>query len=126
MAADGGGYDHPACRGPEHALKKLVSFYVKYNTDEDMMRTNLERAVAQLRRPEPAPAAVAPREAAGGGPRCAAWAGSSPAAGDVPPPARPGRGRGPVALSAILPERLKRLGGEAAQVLESAMSGETP
>jgi hypothetical protein len=44
----------------------------------------------------------------------------------VPPPARPGRGRGPKALSAILPELLKRLGGEAAKVLESAMSGETP
>ena len=125
LVGDGGGSDHPACRGPEHALKKLANFHVKHNIDEDMMRTNLERAAAQLQRPEPAPA-VAPREAAGGGPRCAASAGSSPASGDVPPSARPGRGRGPKALSAILPELLKRLGGEAAKVLESTMSGETP
>ena len=125
MVGDGGGYDHPACRGPEHALEKLADFHVKHNIDEDMMRTNLERAAAQLQRPEPAPAA-APREAAGGGPRRAPSAGSSPASGDVPPPARPGRGRGPKALSAILPELLKQLGGEAAEVIDSMTSGETP
>jgi transposase len=126
MAADGGGYDHPACRGPEHALKKLSDFHANHNIDEDMMRTNLERAAAQLAPPSGPTAAAAPGEAAGGGPRRAPSAGSSPASGDVPPPARPGRGRGPKALSAILPELLKRLGGEAAQVLESALSGETP
>jgi len=127
MAADGGGYDHPACRGPEHALKKLADFHVNHNIDEDVMRTNLERAAAQL--PSVAPtrgAAAAPGEAAGGGPRRAPSAGSSPASGDVPPPARPGRGRGPKALSAILPELLKRLGGEAAEVIDSLTSGETP
>ena len=44
----------------------------------------------------------------------------------MPPPPRPGRGRGPKALGAILPEWLKRLGGEAAKVLDSMTSGETP
>jgi hypothetical protein len=127
MVADGGGYDHPACRGPEHALKKLKDFHVKHNIDEDMMRTNLERAAVFLPSAEPAPAAAAvSREAAGGGPKCAPSVGSSPAPGDVPPPARPGRGRGPKALSAILPELLKRLGGEAAEVRDSLTSGETP
>ena len=126
MVGDGGGYGHPACRGPEHALEKLADFHVKHNTDEDMMRTNLERAAAQLPPRSGRAAADAPREAAGGGPRRAPSAGTAPASGDVPPPARPGRGRGPKALSAILPELLKRLGGEAAKVLESAMSGETP
>src|SRR5262245_8588934 len=126
MVGDGGGYDHPACRGPEHALEKLADFHVKHNIDEDVMRTNLERAAAQLPPPSGRPAAAAPGEAAGGGPRRAPSAGSSPASGDGPPPARPGRGRGPKALSAILPEWLKRLGGEAAQVRESALSGETP
>src|SRR5262249_61398051 len=92
MVADGGGYDHPACRGPEHALKKLADFHVKYNISEEMMRTNLERAAAQLQRPEPAPAAVAPREAGVGGPRGAASAGASPASGGPAPPARPRRG----------------------------------
>jgi hypothetical protein len=58
-------------------------------------------------------------EAAAGGPTCAA-------SGDPPPSARLGRGRGPKALSTILPELLKRLGGEAAQMLGSALSGETP
>src|SRR6516225_228415 len=85
MVGDGGGYGHPACRGPEHALKKLFDFHVKHDIDEDVMRTDLERAAAQLPRAEPAPAAVASREAAGGVPRCAASAGSSPASGDPPP-----------------------------------------
>jgi transposase len=48
MVADGGGYDHPACRGPGHALKKLADFHATYNIDEHAMRTNLERAAAQL------------------------------------------------------------------------------
>ena len=57
----------------------------------------------------PAPAAVPP-----------------PAAGAPLPPGRPTRRGGPKALGTILPELLKRLGGDAAKVLESAMSGETP
>src|SRR5262249_28098176 len=122
----GGGYDHPACRGPEHALRKVADFHVKHNIDENITRTNLERAAVQLPRADPAPAAAAPGEAAGGGPRRAPSAGTSPAAGAPPPSARPGRGRGPKALGAILPELLRRLGGEAAMVLESAMSGEVP
>jgi transposase len=126
MVGGGGGYDHPACRGPEHALKKLADFHVKHDIDEDMMRTNLERAAAQLPPPSGRTAAAATGEAAGGGPRRAPSAGSSPASGDVPPAARPGRGRGPRALSAILPEVLKRLGGEAAEVIDSMTSGETP
>ena len=126
MVADGGGYDHPACRGPEYALQKLAEFHVKHKIDEDIMRTNLERAAAQLPPPSGRTAAAESREAAGGGPRRAPSAGSSPDAGDVPPPARPGRGRGPKALGAILPELLKRLGGEAAGVIDSMTSGETP
>ena len=126
MVADGGGYDHPACRGPQHAVKKLAEFHMKHGIDEDMMRTNLERAAAQLPPPSGRAAADAPREAAGGGPRRAPSAGTSPASGDGPPPARPGRGRGPKALSTILPEWLKRLGGEAAEVIDSMTSGETP
>ena len=107
-------------------MMKLADFHVKHDIDEDVMRTDLERAAAFLPPPSGRTAAAESREAAGGGPRRAPSAGSSPASGDVPPPARPGRGRGPKALSAILPELLKRLGGEAAQVLESAMSGEVP
>ena len=118
MVADGGGYDHPACRGPEHALKKLADFHVNHNIDEDMMRTNLERAAARLPPPSGRAAADAPREAAGGVPRRAPSAGKSPASGDVPPPARPGRGHGPKALSTILPELLKRLGGETAKATD--------
>jgi hypothetical protein len=126
MVGDGGGYGHPACRGPEHALKKLFDFHVEHEIDEDVMRTNLERAVVQLPRAEPAQAAAAPGEAVGGGPRWAPSAGSSLAAGDGPLSARSGRGRGPKALSAILPELLKRLGGEAAEVIDSMTSGEVP
>jgi transposase len=125
MLAGDGGYDHPACRGPEHALEKLANFHVQHDIDADMMKTNLERAAAQLPRVEPA-AAAAPREAAGGGPSRAPSARWSPASGDPPPPARPGRRRGPKLLSAILPELLKRLGGATAEVLESTTSGETP
>ena len=29
MVGDGGGYGHPACRGPEHALEKLAHFHVR-------------------------------------------------------------------------------------------------
>ena len=51
-----------------------------------------------------------------------------PTAGPVPRRVYADRGlswqSGP--LGAILPELLQRLGGEAAKVLESAMSGETP
>ena len=96
MVADGGGYDHPACRGPEHALKKLADFHVKHNIDEDMMRTNLERAAAQLPPASgAAPAAAAPREAAGGGPRrgpvgrAVARVGRRAPAGPARPGARP-------------------------------------
>src|SRR5262249_46471923 len=82
MVADGGGYDHPACRGPEHALKKLSDFHAKYNIYEHMMRTNLERAAALLPPPSGRTAAAESREAAGGGPRRAPSAGSSPTSGD--------------------------------------------
>jgi transposase len=56
---------------------------------------------------------------------------AAPAERDARPSARrPGdrsrRGRGPTPLSAILPAVLKRLGGDAARVLESTLSGETP
>ena len=55
--------------GPEHALQKLADFHVKYYSDEDVMRTNLERAAAPIPPPSGRPAAAAMREAAGGGPR---------------------------------------------------------
>jgi hypothetical protein len=102
-----------------------VDFHGNHNIDEDLKRTDLERAAAPLPPPSGRTAA-APGEAAGGGPQRAPSAGSSPASGDGPPPARPGRGRGPKALSPILPELLKRRGGEAAPVLEAALSGATP
>ena len=50
-----------------------------------------------------------------------------PAAAQGPGPAgRVRRGRGPQPLSAILPAVLQRLGGEAAQLIQSSLSGETP
>ena len=125
MVADGGGYDHPACRGPEHALRKLAEFHVKHNVDENIMRTDLERAAAQLPPPSGRTAAAAPREAAGasGGPPPSA--GPPPAAVVAPPPADPaGRGPRPSARSC----RSCSSGWEVKRrkVLESSMSGETP
>lgn len=129
MVAGTAGFDHPACQDPDYVVNKLMEFHKTHCINEDIRRTNLERAAAQLPPAVAArqqPAVNAPRKAAGGGPGRGPTARQQPAAGDSSPPARSGSGRGPKPLSTILPEVLKRLGGDAAQVLESIESGETP
>jgi transposase len=129
MVAGTAGFDHPACQEPHYVMNKLVEFHKIHCINEDIRRTNLERAAAQLPPAVPArqhPAVNAPRKAPGGGQGRGAAARQQPASGNASPPARSGRGRGPKPLSTILPEVLKRIGGEAAQVIESIESGETP
>jgi hypothetical protein len=123
------GFDHPACQEPYYVMNKLVEFHKNHNIDEDIRRTNLERATAQLPPALPArkhPAVNAPRKAADGGQGRGPTARLQPPSGDSTPPARSGRGHGPKPLSAILPEIRKRLGGDTAQKIESIVSGETP
>jgi transposase len=129
MVAGTAGFDHPACQEPSYIVNKLVQFHKNHCIDEDIRRTNLEHAAAQLPPAVPArkhPAANAPRKAAGGGQRRGPATRRQPASGDSSSPARSGQGRGPKPLSTILPEVLKRIGGDAAQVIESITSGETP
>jgi transposase len=129
MVTGTAGFDHPACQEPSYVVNKLVEFHKTHCIDEDIRRTNLERAAAQLPPALPArqhPAVNAPRKAAGGGQGRGPTAGQRPASGAARPPARSGSGRGPKPLSAILPEILKRLGGDTAQEIESIESGETP
>jgi hypothetical protein len=76
------------------------------NINTKTTRTNLGPTVTQLPPAQPAREPAAPK-----------------AQGQV---GRARRGRGPTPLSAILPAVLKQLGGDAAQVLESTESGETP
>jgi hypothetical protein len=129
MVTGTAGFDHPACQEPSYVMNKLNEFHNNHNINDDITRTNLERAAAQLPSAKPArqyPAVTAPRKAAGGGPRRGPTAGGQPGSAAPRQPARSGRGRGPKPLSAILPEVLTKLGGDAAQVLESIGSGETP
>jgi transposase len=129
MVTGTAGFDHPACQEPSYVMNKLVQFHKNHSIDEDIRRTNLERATAQL---PPAlaarqhPAVNAPRKAAGGGQGRGSTARQQPPSDATRPPTGSGSGRGPKPLSTILPEVLKRLGGDAAQVLESIPSGETP
>jgi hypothetical protein len=129
MVAGTAGFDHPACQEPNYVVNKLAQFHENHGIDEDIRRTNLERAAAQLPPAVPArkhPAANAPRKAAGGGQGRGPKAGQRPASAAARPPAGSGSGGGPKPLGAILPEVLKRLGGDVAQEIESKMSGETP
>ena len=129
MVTGTAGFDHPACQEPSYVMNKLVEFHKNHSIDEDIRRTNLERATAQLPTALAArqhPAVNAPRKAAGGGQGRGPKARPEPASQAPRPPAGSGSGRGPKPLSTILPEVLKRLGGDAAQVLESITSGETP
>jgi transposase len=128
MVAGTAGFDHPACQEPSYIMKKLNEFHLKNTIGEDTTRSNLARAAAWLPPPKPArrhAAATVPRKAAGGGQSRGPSARQQPGAAPCTP-ARAGRGRGPKPLSAILPEVLKKLGGDAAAVLESIESGETP
>jgi transposase len=146
------GFDHPACQDPSYVIKKLNEFHENHNISEDIAQTNLQRAIAQLPCPKAArqhPVLHAPRKAArarpGRGPtapQSAAWdaprtaaragSGGSPPAPQAAVPAVPqgpgrgSRGRGPKPLNEILPMVLQQLGGDAARVLESNGSGETP
>ena len=88
-------------------LAKLIEFHNKHNIDINITQTNLGCAAAQLPRAEQA------RE------RAALDARGKEAHGR--------RGRGPKRLSAILPAVLAQLGGtDAAKLVQSTESGETP
>ncbi len=123
------GFDHPACQDPAYVMNKLKEFHNAHSINEETTRSNLERAAAQLPPPEPArqyPAVHVPRKAADGGRNRGPSARQQPAAAAPRPRTGADRGCGPRTLSSILPEVLKNLGGEAARVLESIGSGETP
>jgi hypothetical protein len=146
------GFDHPAWQEPSYVMEKLREFHNIYNIDENITKINIQRAAAQLPCPQPTrkhPALDAQRKAArdrqGRGPTAqepaapdAPWKaardrrGSGSTAQQPAAPAvqrEPGRGRrghGPQPLSTILPAVLKQLGGDAARVIESIRSGETP
>jgi hypothetical protein len=106
MVTGTAGFDHPACREPADVLEKLMEFHISHHMIEEITRTNLGQAAAQLPHAQPArvhPAPQARREAG-----------------------HASRGRGPKPLSAILPAVFPQLGGDTAQVIESIPSGETP
>jgi transposase len=107
MVTGTNGFHHPACQGPPAVLSKLVEFQRLHGMGPDIIRTNLQRAAAQLPLPEQARERVA-LEA-----RLEA--------------ARSSRGAGPRLLSAILPAVLDQLvGGATAKLIQSTASGETP
>jgi transposase len=131
MVTGTAGFDHPACREPSHVIEKLSKFHEKYCINEDVTQVNLQRATSQLPCAKPTrdhPALDARRKAAGddrgSGPKPKPQAYAARRA--QPEAGRGGRGRGPKPLSEVLPVVLKQLGGNAAQGIESSLSGETP
>jgi transposase len=107
MVAGTAAFRHPACQGPAAVTAKLLVFHIQHGIDLETTRTNLGRAAARL------PAAEQVRERAA---LSAQWEA-----------ARTRRGRGPRQLCEILPAVLSQMvGGDAAPLIESSMSGETP
>ena len=97
---------HPACQDQGAVLSKLIEYHDDHSIEPETIRTNLQRAGAQLPHAEQARERVALNaqlEAA-----------------------RVSRGRGPKQLRDILPAVLDQLGGNIAELIQSTTLGETP
>jgi len=124
------GFDHPACQEPSYVMDKLNEFHNLHVIDNNITKSNLQRAAAQLPSAKPSrnhPPSDVQRKAAPGGPRCGPKTQPRAASKAQPVAGRGSQGRGPKPLNQILPAALKNLvGGDVAKQIESTLSGETP
>jgi transposase len=130
MVTGTAGFDHPACQEASYVIEKLNNFHEIHIINDDITKTNVQRAAAQLPSAKPRrnhPALDAQRKAARGGQRCGPKTQQHAASEAQPAAGRGSRERGPKPLNEILPAVLNQLvGGDAAKRIQSTVSGETP